>query len=1082
MKKLLSFILCTLIVFSMLPAFNLSASALSVEKLYGSNTVFYAAFGKVSYNGETYNAFRNFDEAYNAIVSAGGGNIVFSGDIDLSSFTDKVGRAPIKLIGAINGENQNCINFGEATEFSLGGDLTLYGVTIRSQSTVNIKTDGNRFNAEKNIYVGSTQVYVPGGKNYLKYDPSSNISVGANGTANNAVILHSGQFDTVTAGSVSGEALDTVTSFNIGGDTIITKLFAGNSGAGSSVGTTVKVEDASVTELYVGSTAGSVAGDITVSVNNGNIGTLFVGASNGSIVNGNIVIELSGNSTVGAYTTLGKISGKTILVLKNGFDALIPDGIFDYIISINEGKAVYTNGGFVFKDTSGMTPASVKINNVDAAPANSVYQLAQGTSRVEIPLALTPIVRKNAKYVSGYEDGTFLPQNNITRAEAITLLSKIIETNERIIGGNITSDYIDVPNGAWYEPYIGFFEALGYLDGIDKTGGINIYPTQPITRGEFVQLVFEISALSQRETSVKLTTLPDVASDTPNAQAILYAVAAGIVTGYEDGTFRPEGLITRAEVVTIVNRFLERIPTGNADGMYFYDTQSHWANSQILAACGGEGVSWNSKVMEQDAKYVMPGTNTKENVIALYTQSKNLSGDAIREGVDMVAEQIKKNVIDSPDLLEPTIKGTKYYVSSINGNNKNDGLSPETAFKNLTGLKKAKLEYGDGVFFERGGVYRGYIDVVSGVTYAAYGSGHKPVITQSRRNYASEALWNEVEGYPNVWKLILSVDNVGVIAFDHDMFEYGNYNELYGDIMNYNTFGFMGIEDFTQDLQFYSNTSSGELYVYSDKGNPGTRFSSIEIGERQHIFQGRADNVHLDNLSVMYTGAHGIGLGGGSTDRKVTNCTFSWLGGSVLYRRETGEAVNFGNAIEAYGGIDGYYVENNWIWQIYDTGITHQFSSSGEGDCTHTNIRYYGNLVEYVYWGIEVYNSPKAGTNRKTTDVHISHNVLRRGGEGWGCYTRFREDKAPLYHVYSLSQNSDELVEYNIFDRSLGDLINVTDVSKEVDDKNIYIQFEGKQLGVLKGTRTVCGYDSLANINDFFRDKNAVFVVVKKTV
>ena len=63
-----------------------------------------------------------------------------------------------------------------------------------------------------------------------------------------------------------------------------------------------------------------------------------------------------------------------------------------------------------------------------------------------------------------------------------------------------------------------------------------------------------------------------------------------------------------------------------------------------------------------------------------------------------------------------------------------------------------------------------------------------------------------------------------------------------------------------------------------------------------------------------------------------------------------------------------------------------------------------------------------------------------------------------------------------------GEILSETDVSKEVDDKNIYIQFEGKQLGVLKGTRTVCGYDSLANIKDFFRDKNAVFVVVKKTV
>src|SRR5699024_3760103 len=113
-----------------------------------------------------------------------------------------------------------------------------------------------------------------------------------------------------------------------------------------------------------------------------------------------------------------------------------------------------------------------------------------------------------------------------------------------------------------------------------------------ITRGEFTQLIYEIATIGSEEMSVKLTSVKDVDAKNPYMAAINYAMSSGIVVGYEDGTFRPDNKITRAEVVTMVNRFLGRVPTGQAGENSFSDISEHWAASQILASCNPEGTSW----------------------------------------------------------------------------------------------------------------------------------------------------------------------------------------------------------------------------------------------------------------------------------------------------------------------------------------------------------------------------------------------------------------------------------------------------------------------------------------------------------
>ncbi len=155
-------------------------------------------------------------------------------------------------------------------------------------------------------------------------------------------------------------------------------------------------------------------------------------------------------------------------------------------------------------------------------------------------------------YVVGYPDGTVRPNANITRAEVTSIFFRLLKNEVR--EENLTNENLfnDVNDEDWYNTAISTMAKLGIVKG--RTAD-EFVPNANITRAEFAAICARFDE-SQYSTVDKFT---DITSHWAEPE-IHETAAYGWIKGYEDGTFKPDKAITRAEAMTMINRVLNRVP------------------------------------------------------------------------------------------------------------------------------------------------------------------------------------------------------------------------------------------------------------------------------------------------------------------------------------------------------------------------------------------------------------------------------------------------------------------------------------------------------------------------------------------
>lgn len=413
-------------------------------------------------------------------------------------------------------------------------------------------------------------------------------------------------------------------------------------------------------------------------------------------------------------------------------------------------------------------------------------------------------------------------------------------------------------------------------------------------------------------------------------------------------------------------------------------------------------------------------------------------------GSDDEAALLKEQIMSAPDTLKKASSSNKTYYVAASGSASNDGLSqskPITA----DAVNSLSLKAGDLVLFKRGDTMRlsDMIKPVRGVSYGAYGSGAKPVLLGSLRNYAKSSLWKSSDN--NLWEVSLGTDDAAQVIF--------NNGEFIG-------FRKHTLEEVTFNGDFYYDKTAKKLYLYLNNINPGLYFDSIEIATTSRAFGtwGSAakpvNDLKFENICMKYFSLFAFNIS--YTDGiDITNCEMGWIGGQI-----TGSnADRFGNAVQLWNSSSNANISNNYIYQVFDAAITFQ----GNSDNIYKNITMKDNLIEYTSMNFEFWGSNSSTATSTSSDpacqihnIKFEDNVLRFSGYGWGGQQRkLKPNQAFVLswnYKYDDGQVKDFTIKNNVFDVANSSFYYATKITNHLDiSSNTYYQKSGSVHSVVRG-------------------------------
>lgn len=756
---------------------------------------------------------------------------------------------------------------------------------------------------------------------------------------------------------------------------------------------------------------------------------------------------------------------------------------FDSVWYVTENDLMQGTGGENFAPDAAMTRAEL---------VTLLCRLCGGERAVTDTFVDVDSSKWYAEYIgwaekSGVFTGTsataFSPERKITRAEVATALSRYFDYIELTIpeSDGVLSAFADADKIAdWAKSHVENLRTTGLMQG--NSNG-EFMPTAEMTRKEAATLVARLD-----RATLKLTAPEFIAYGASSLYSNIHGVKAGdlsltnageygllslgsgtlnfdyryflmtpveypVITVLFDSDFKSadvkfatlnntfDAKVSSAKVTLdgktyysasidlgsiIGNNIMNEIVTDNNYGVGKYAGVSFTFSGEapkVLCATFAQNTDAADKSVSEAALKDVLKTNVIDEVFYEKADDK-LIAKYEKEAQDKI------NEIMSADGIDPaTIKGTCYYISSINGDDSNDGLSPETPWKTVNNLYTIigggwkinhNLKPGDGVFFERGSEFNsheelsfnttGYhaILLTPGVTYSVYGEGDKPLFTNRLVTSTPTGKWKAVAGYPNVWQLDENMkfdasrpqkNEIGAVVVNGGEM-WGIRTAKYDDSYSFSTDRgvvtngrdifksqamFEDLSSLKNDLQFYYDRTDGNFYMYCDDGNPGEVFDDIKFSVYGDIIVGggieSGGATVVDNLSVKYGARHGMAIGGNNFTAQ--NCEIGWIGG-----------IDIGNGIEAWGNVNNYTVKDCYFYQCYDDCATAQHMGDGTNNgALMNNITFTGNVCTYTTMAFELWSahfslgsaSPEnLGQNSIIKNTTISDNYLLYMGYGFG--------------------------------------------------------------------------------------------------
>ena len=384
-----------------------------------------------------------------------------------------------------------------------------------------------------------------------------------------------------------------------------------------------------------------------------------------------------------------------------------------------------------------------------------------------------------------------------------------------------------------------------------------------------------------------------------------------------------------------------------------------------------------------------------------------------------------------------TARAATYYVSN-QGNDQNEGRSPQAAWASLARVSRASLQPGDKVLFHRGHVWRGQLvpqsgDETSRITYAAYAEGEKPLLLGSISKSKPED-WTD-EGN-SIWSAGGLPIDVGNIIFG---------NEETCGVKKWRR------SDLRQDNDYWYDRVTHKVKLRSAV-NPARRYARIECAMDRHgIDESGRHYVTYEGLAVKYAAAHGIG-GGATHHITVRNCDIGFIGGGALRRYKETTPERYGNGIEFWSKAHDNLVEGCRLWEIFDAALTnqsHPLIKGGRGPGTpQYNLTYRNNVIWNAEYSWEYWNRPE---NSETHDVYFVHNTCINAGHGWGHSQRPDPSGRQLCFYSSPARARNIVIRDNIFCEAKANAFCAPSWSRAqiealVMDHNCWYQAKGKMI------------------------------------